>query len=175
MTSWAITHVALSHTMQKNGDARTGACHSSQRERGHRLYNELTRSFFTPEVPSSHWTIDMLDNTDEGLAHWIEDMVCSYVRGFIHVDACLSAIPVYKQQCIPCKECYEHQYILAARCCWFQGRYKKPKYAVSFEQVLGSECALLCEMLISNKKCLLICLYLISDFHFALYTQFLHS
>jgi hypothetical protein len=69
--------------------------------------------------------------------------VCAYMRGFIHVDACLSAIPIYEQQCaFPCVE----QTSLAARCCWFQGRYKESNYAVAIEQVLGSGCALLCEV-----------------------------
>ena len=82
---------------------------------------------------AQNWTIDTLDTFDGGLAHRIEDVVCAYMRGFIHVDACLSAIPIYEQQCaFPCVE----QTSLAARCCWFQGRYKESKYAVAIEQVL---------------------------------------
>jgi hypothetical protein len=46
----------------------------------------------------------------------------------------------------------KHHYILAARCCWFQGRYKESKYAESIEQVLGSDCALLCEVLKQDKQ-----------------------
>jgi hypothetical protein len=63
-TSWAITHAVPSQSYT----AREQGCKhwpiQAQRERGHGLYNEPQRSFFTPEVPD--WTIDTLDNTDEG-------------------------------------------------------------------------------------------------------------
>jgi hypothetical protein len=40
---------------------------------------------------------------------------------------------------------------LAARCCWFhQGRYKESRFAVSVELVLGSDCALPCEVMKTN-------------------------
>jgi len=72
--------------------------------------------------------------------------VCISKRGFIHVDACLSAIPLHEQQCIPCENKY--QYILAARCCYLVSRLMyRVKIRVSSEQVLGSGCALLCEVL----------------------------
>ena len=46
----------------------------------------------------------------------------------------------------------KHQYILAARCCWFQGRYKEFNFTVSIKQVLGSGCALLCEVLEDKQR-----------------------
>jgi hypothetical protein len=96
----SITRSALPVTARERG-CKHWRLPSKQRER-HRLYYELRRNF---TLRCQNWTFDTLGNTDEGLAHVIEDVVCAYMRGFIHVDACLSAIPINEQQCaFPCVE-----------------------------------------------------------------------
>ena len=64
---------------------------------------------------------------------------------------------MYKQQCaFPCEQC-EEQTSVHLGCRVLADFYKKSKYAVSIEQVLGSDCALLCEVLKKNTgTCLLI-------------------
>jgi hypothetical protein len=53
---------------------------------------------------------------------------------------------MYKQQCaFPCEQC-EEQTSVHLGCRVLADFYKKSKYAVSIEQVLGSDCALLCEV-----------------------------
>jgi hypothetical protein len=65
----------------------------------------------------------------------------------------------------PVKNVDQHKYILAARCCWFQ-----VKYTVSIEQVLGSDCALLCEVF--WRQTMEVPAYLLNIwFQFALYTR----
>jgi len=74
-------------------------------------------------------------------------------RGFIHVDACLSAIPFMNSSALfPVKnDKIKHQFILAARCCWFQGRHIGQIHCFNC-----SDCALLCEVSKTNSgKCLL--------------------
>ena len=53
--------------------------------------------------------------------------MCLDERGFIHVDACLSVVPYTNSSVLsPAKNVKnKHLYILAARCCWFQGRHKE--------------------------------------------------
>ena len=49
----------------------------AQQERGHELFNEPRRSFFTPEVPLL--VLKLLNNT-EWVAHRTENVVCAYSR-----------------------------------------------------------------------------------------------
>jgi hypothetical protein len=53
----------------------------------------------------------------------------------------MSPVPLHEQQC---KFKKKHHYVLAARCCWFQGIYKELEHAASG--------GLLCEVLEDKQR-----------------------
>ena len=69
--------------MQENGDASTGPSHIYQTRGKKNLqcsYNEFTLRC------QYRLIFDMLDITDDGLAHRKEDVECAYDEMFMHVN-----------------------------------------------------------------------------------------
>jgi hypothetical protein len=108
MTFWAIIHAAPSHTMQvENGDASTGACH--------------LRTKGGTDPTTNTWgatSAYMLDDNTERVAHReVSFMLTLAWTQYLYTNtSVLSPVKNVKNKH------YHWQYILAARCCWLQGR-----------------------------------------------------